>query len=91
MTRLPLQKELDLIFQKRTSFKDVILMDDLWVYEDGPYETGLFNNHMKRMGWNITRQEIWQGGIDFIYELFGNTHQIVKDYRHQGYIILYPK
>lgn len=89
--RLPLKEELQVITQRILTFKDVIIMDDLWIYEDGPYETGLFNDHMKKMGWNITRQDIWTGGVNFVYDLFNKTHDIKKDYRHQGYITLYPK
>jgi hypothetical protein len=80
--RIPLHKELETIVDQRGTLlkNDVIIIDDLRIYEDGPYDAG---------NWPL-RQSIGGEGIDFIYELFGETHYIEKDYRYQGFIILKP-
>lgn len=87
----PLKNELKSIEERIHKYNDVIIMDDLWVYEDCPCESGLFNDHVKKQGWNITRQELVSDGLEFIENSFLNTHDMKKDYRHQGYIILTPK
>jgi hypothetical protein len=89
--KIPLKKELEIIVQRAPIFKDVIIIDDLWVYEDCPCESGLFNVHMKKYGFNITRQELGTNGIQFIIDMFEKTHTIARDFRHQGYIIITPK
>ena len=79
-TRLPLEKELEVIKNNKDVSEDVFIIDDLRIYEDGPFETG---------NW-VDRKTLGGEGIDFIYKNFRDTHQIIKDYGHQGYIILTP-
>lgn len=79
--RLPLYKELHNIINIYNVIGSVFIIDDLRIYEDGPFEAGNWCDR-KKMGGN---------GIKFIYEMFEKTHNIVKDYRDQGYIILTPK
>ena len=80
--RTPLEVELNVIFAKRGDLvkKDVFIIDDLRIYEDGPFGDGNWP-HREKIGCN---------GIDFIYDLFAETHYIEKDYRFQGFIILRP-
>jgi len=81
-TRIPLKKELETIVRLKKGFeKDVFVIDDLRIYEDGPFEGG---------NWEL-RQALGSEGIDFIYELLSNTHDITKNYKSQGYIIALPK
>jgi hypothetical protein len=80
-TRLPLKKELETIKINRSNNKDVFIIDDLRVYEDNNYTDG---------NWSL-RKEVGGDGIDFVYELFGQSHNIEKDLRYQGYLILTPK
>ena len=75
-TCFPLQKELEAIKEFRLG-KDVIIIDDLRIYENGPYEAGNWGE--------------FQIGIQFIKDLFEETHNFIKDYRKQGYLILIPK
>ena len=28
---------------------------------------------------------------EFIFDIFANTHDLLRDYRHQGYLIITPK
>ena len=78
--RLPLQKELESIVQSRDVRNDVFVIDDLRIYEDGPFETGNWDERTKYGG----------DGIGFIEEMFEKTHYIGRSYNAQGSIILFP-
>lgn len=78
--RLPLENELKVISKFKDTSKDVILIDDLRIYEDGPFAGG---------NWDA-RRHLGGNGIQFIYDIFGKTHVVTKDYRDQGYILLFP-
>ena len=78
--RLPLQKELESIVQSRDVSNDVFVIDDLRIYEDGPFETGNWDERTKYGGY----------GIGFIEEMFEKTHYIGRSYNAQGSIILFP-
>jgi hypothetical protein len=80
--RLPLEMELEIIKKYRKSNNDVILIDDLRIYEEGNFSLGNLPQHIDRTGY---------GNIEFVYKLFSESHTITKDYEHQGYIILIPK
>lgn len=79
----PLEQELRVIKKYKNTDNDLFIIDDLRVYEDGPFTDGnwreahLFPNKPT--------------GIQFIYELFENTHIIKKDYFSSGFIFLIPK
>jgi len=77
----PLKFEIKLISDYRKNCKDVFIIDDLHIYEDGPFQ---LKNEAFRMKYG-------EAGIDFIEEAFGETHNFVRDYRHQGFLILTPK
>lgn len=79
--RIPLKGEIGVICEGKDFSKDVFIIDDLRVYEDGPFESG---NWPKRV-------ELGSDNIDFIYELLDKTHEIVKDFRYQGFLIIKPK
>jgi hypothetical protein len=79
--RIPLESEIDLIYSLRKGCKDVFIIDDLRIYEDGPYEAGNWNK----------RKELGGNGLDFITKKYESTHTIHKDFRHQGYLFLIPK
>lgn len=80
-TRLPLEKEVRTIKQHRDTTKDVFIIDDLRVYEDNNYSDG---------NWAL-KSQVGGDGIDFIFELFQDTHNIERDLRHQGFLIITPK
>ena len=78
--RLPLRSELEIIVKGRDVSNDVFVIDDLRVYEDGPFETG-----------NWADRNLYGGdGIAFIEDLFENTHFVVRSYNKQGFVILLP-
>ena len=78
--RLPLKRELESIVQSRDVKDDVFVIDDLRIYEDGPFEGGNWEERKKYGG----------DGIEFIEELFDETHYVVKSYNAQGSILLFP-
>ena len=78
--RLPLRKELETILENRDVSNDVIVIDDLRIYEDGPFETGNWNERSKYGG----------DGIEFIEKLFEDTHYVGRSYNAQGFVILFP-
>ena len=78
--RLPLKKELETIVANRDVTNDVFVIDDLRIYEDGPFGDGNWEDREKYGG----------DGIEFIEELFDETHYVVKSYNAQGSIILFP-
>jgi hypothetical protein len=78
--RLPLKTELEIIVKNKDISDDVFIIDDLRIYEDGPFESGVWEDRSKYGG----------DGIEFIEELFEETHYVVKSYNQQGYIMLFP-
>jgi len=79
--KLPLQRELELICSNRDTSRDVFLIDDLRIYEEGNYELG---NWPKENGAVHT-------GIDFIYDYLAKTHNIQKHSFCSGFITILPK
>ena len=78
--RLPLKKELETIVANRDVTNDVFVIDDLRIYEDGPFGDGNWEDREKYGG----------DGIEFIEELLDETHYVVKSYNAQGSILLFP-
>ena len=79
--RIPLESEIRQIAKRCGKFKDVLIIDDLRMYEDGDYEWGNWNDRTKFGGANAR----------FIYNSFKDTHNIEKSNKHQGYLIITPK
>jgi len=79
--RIPLESEINLIYSLRKDCKDLFIIDDLRIYEDGPYEAGNWSK----------RKELGGDGLDFITDKYKSTHVIHRDYNHQGYLFLIPK
>lgn len=71
----PLEKELQLINKFRSGKKDVIICDDLRIYEDGPFEGG---NWEKRKDFE---------GLDLRF-LSRYNYKVKKFYKQEGYILL---
>lgn len=78
--KIPLEGELRIIFQKRNLSKDIIVIDDIRIYQEGPYENGNFENKKIHGG----------DSLDFVYDLLNETHIIVKSYLQEGYLICFP-
>lgn len=78
--RIPLKQELEIIKQKRINNHDVIICDDLRIYEDGPFPHGTWSG----------RFQFGDLGTKFIYETMGAIYNIEKVYQHEGYIHILP-
>lgn len=80
--RLPLVMESSIISRLRKGYHDVIIMDDLRIYEDGPYQNG-----------NVPADALpkQNRNIDFVIQNFDKTHHIYKLYQEEGYILLLPR
>jgi hypothetical protein len=78
---IPLENELKIIVENKNVSNDVFIIDDLRIYETGNFQKG---------SWSVVI-DAGIGGIDFIYQLLGNTHDIQRLYDDEGYIICTPK
>ena len=80
--RLTKKKELAIIHDLRKNYNDLLIIDDMRVYEEGHYENR--NSPADTLPRN-------NRNLDFINLLFGRTHITMKTYRNEGYILLFPK
>ena len=88
---LPLEGEIKEISKRLDTHKDVVIMDDLWIYESGDFEWGDFDTHCKKSGHDITLDEIAKNkNLSFLYDTFGNSHKFIKNYHDQGYVAVLP-
>jgi hypothetical protein len=78
---LPLESELTMIVEHKNVSGDVLIIDDLRIYEEGAFEEG---------NWADRHQFSNSGGSDFVYRLFEDTHNITKSFSDTGYLILTP-
>lgn len=80
---LPLRNELILIRDYRPNSNDIIIVDDLRIYEDGPYANGNLPPNFANIPSAVRT-------IDFVYEIFGNR-KIVRDFDDEGYLLILPQ
>lgn len=71
---LPLEEEIEIINKYRPDYKDVVLLDDLRIYEDGPFTGG---------SWD--RGDYKNLSLSFLNK-YGYT--IEKFYHEEGYVVL---
>jgi len=79
--RIPLETELKELVKVKDITKDVIIIDDLRIYIDGPFQGGNWEDRNKLGG----------NGIDFLYNILEKSHDIIFKYEDQGYIVCTPK
>lgn len=82
--RLPARTELELIKQHRPLGQDVIVIDDARIWLDEPFAEGIIHQDIRPFIPN-------DRNIDFIHEMFDETHRIDVLMDHQGYIVISPK
>lgn len=83
--RLPLERELDLIARLRRPCRDVILIDDLRIYEDGPYEMGTMPEFAQTLPPELRN-------IAFVERSpWRETHTLERFHQHTGYLALAPR
>jgi len=88
---LPLEREVEVIKSRARDYNDIIIIDDLWIYEDDDYEWGAFDTHMENHGHSIRRKDLKCGDASFIREAFKHTHDLKIVYKYQGSYVLTPK
>jgi len=79
--KFPLETELRFMAASRDLSKDVIIIDDLRIYEEGPFKAG---NSPKIY-------TFYQSGAGFIEDILGKTHICTKMYEDEGYVVCTPK
>lgn len=79
--RLPLAEELEILRARRRG-QDVIIVDDLRIYETGDWEAGPLPE-----GYGTPRP----GGADWIRALFAPTHHLATLTQETGYLLMKPK
>jgi len=78
--RLPMEKELQIMKEKRDLSKDVIIMDDLRIYVDREFGAG-----------NWPERSLYGADdYDFVEDLIGDTHIIIEHLGDQGYLLAFP-
>jgi len=80
--RLPLEKELTLIKQLRPGKRDVILIDDLRIYEKDNFEDGNLSD--------LGLESIGKLESRFLYTTFRETHEARRILKNTGYFMLLP-
>ncbi len=81
--RLPLELELRAIKELRPACHDVILIDDLRIYEEDRFEHGSMLD--------LKIGELAKFDSRFLYEIFDDTHNARRFLNHTGYLALTPK
>ena len=82
----PLEEEISILNSLRDTSRDVIILDDLMLYEPGD----MYEHKGWEHGW--LQQELnLATNSQFIYDAFEKTHNFKKDYRNQGYLVITPK
>jgi hypothetical protein len=82
-TRLPLAEELAIIARHRTGH-DIVAVDDLRIFVDGPYGSGNLPDELRPAC--PKRRD-----IDFVHDIMGLSHTVTPLFEHEGYILLMPK
>lgn len=82
-TSMPLKDELELIATFRSNSRDVIIVDDLKLYEDGPFDNGSITKGFA----NISESH---RSLEFIRDLYPEK-KIHRNYQDDGYLIIQPK
>jgi hypothetical protein len=82
-TRLPLEQELALIKQLRPNNRDVILIDDLRIYEKDKFGWGNLSD--------FGQEAVGKYDSRFLYTMFAETHNAQRYLNHSGYLALLPK
>jgi hypothetical protein len=79
--RLPLEREIRIIHAMRKAYRDVLIIDDLRLFEEGQYQNGAAPSD------TLPRNP---QGLGFVQECFGDSHTFIRSYMDEGYLLLLP-
>jgi hypothetical protein len=79
---MPLKDELIFISSLRKDAEDIVIIDDLKLYEDGPFANGEIDVNFANIPDSLR-------DLSFIYELYPQK-KIERDYQDEGYLIIKP-
>lgn len=79
---MPLKDELTFISSLRKDAEDIVIIDDLKLYEDGPFANGKIDVNFANIPESLR-------DLSFIYELYPQK-KIERDYQDDGYLIIKP-
>ena len=82
--RLPLERELALIKSARPASRDVIIIDDLRIYIDGPFGNG----NIPAIAQTLPEDA---RNIDFVARLYASSHDCRGFFEDEGYLVLTPR
>jgi hypothetical protein len=82
--RLPLERELALINRARPDSGDVIIIDDLRIYLDGPFGNG----NIPPLAQTLPQEA---RNIDFVSRLYAVSHDCRGFFEDEGYLVLTPR
>jgi len=80
---MPLKEELEVIIKLRPNSNDIIIVDDLRLYEDGPYESGNIPSNYANINQDVR-------DLSFLNLLYGDRI-IERDYKDEGYLLIKPQ
>jgi hypothetical protein len=80
---MPLKDELIFISSLRKDSEDIIIIDDLKLYEDGPFANGVIDKNFANIPDSFR-------DLSFVYQLYP-LKKIERDYQDDGYLIIKPQ
>lgn len=86
VVRLPLRQELNVLRLGRPARRDVVLIDDVRIYADGPYQNGNLPNELRDFG-PYDRSD----AAEFMKYAMADTHDTKILYADEGYAIITPR
>lgn len=80
--RLPLETELDILWEQREAFQDVVIIDDLRIYQRCPMQGG--DLALEGLG------HLMGPGTEWL-DRWSDTHNVEKLYSNTGYVLMTPR
>jgi hypothetical protein len=86
---LPLAEELKLISTGRKDYADVIIVDDMRLFEENSkIRFGDVDGHFKKIGKKVSRNELVKFDINEIFREYYSDRTIERNYNDEGYYII---
>jgi len=79
---IPLEEEIKTIKNNKDISNDVFIIDDLRIYETGPYQNGNWHD--------VINTKLYPEGASFVDILLKDTHTVIRNYDSEGFLICTP-